>query len=159
VFDVLREELDLLNPARLADELGEVHAALRAAIAAYDPAVLAADVDGLIDGVAADLRGLNPASLLPDLSGVRAQVQRLPNLLPVQALTDAGAELQEVGGQLVALDVQGLLDTANALAPAVTDAFLRAIEAVKQELLTLLRSIRYASTSASASVSVGVSVG
>jgi hypothetical protein len=159
VFDVLREELDLLNPARLADELGEVHAALRAAIAAYDPAVLAADVDGLIDGVAADLRGLNPASLLPDLSGVRAQVQRLPNLLPVQALTDAGAELQEVGGQLVALDVQGLLDTVNALAPAVTDAFLRAIEAVKQELLTLLRSIRYASTSASASVSVGVSVG
>ena len=158
-LDVLAEELDLLNPARLADELGEVHAALRAAIAAYDPAVLAADVDRLLDTAATTIRGLDPANLLPDLSGIRAQVERLPDLLPVKALEGVGTALTDVGEELVALDVAGMLATVNGLAPAVTDAFLEALAAVKAEIVALLQAIRYASTSGSASVSVGVSIG
>ena len=156
ILDVLAEELDLLNPARLADELGEVHTALRAAIAAYDPAVLAADVDHLLDTAATTIRGLDPAGLLPDLSGLTAQVERLPDLLPVRALEGVGTALDEVGEELVSLDVAGLLATVNGLAPAVTDAFLEALAAVKAEILALLQAIRYASTSASASVSIGV---
>lgn len=156
ILDVLAEEIDLLNPGRLADELGEVHAALRAAIAAYDPAVLAADVDNLLDTAATTIRGLDPAGLLPDLSGIRAQVERLPALLPIKALEGVGTALDEVGEELVSLDVAGLLATVNGLAPAVTDAFLEALAAVKAEILALLEAIRYASTSGSASVSVGV---
>lgn len=159
VLAVLKEELDLVDPGRLADELGEVHAAIRAAVAAYDPRVLAAELDTLVAEVAAAVRGLDPAALLPDLSGLEAQVARVTALVPTQALDGVGTQLAEVGAQLTALDVDGLLDTVNGLAPALTEAVVELVDAVQREIVTLLRSIRYAGTSASASVSVSGSVG
>ncbi|WP_456788802.1 hypothetical protein [Cellulomonas sp. P5_C5] len=159
VIDVVREELALLDPARLADELGEVHAVVRATIAAYDPAVLAGDLDGLIAQVAGAIRGLDPAGLLPDLSGVAAQVGRVSGLLPIAALEGVGTQLVAVGDELRELDVEGMLATINAIPPQVADAASTLVESVRDELVALLESIRYAGAGASGSVSVSGSLG
>ncbi len=161
VLEVLREELDLLNPRRLADELAEVHAAVRAALTAYDPAVFARELDELVTAAAAAVRGLDPAGLVPDLAPIRAQIDRVPGLLPLDALEGVGEELDAVGEALNDLDVPGMIETVNAIAPTVADAIDDTIEAVKAEIVALLESIRYASShaGASGSVSVGGSIG
>ncbi|ASR54792.1 hypothetical protein [Cellulomonas sp. PSBB021] len=159
VVEVLRDELALLDPARLADELGEVHAVVRATIAAYDPAVLAAQLDALLGQVAGAIRGLDPAHLMPDLSGVEAQVARIAQVLPLEALDGVGTQLEAVGDQLRALDVEGMLAIVDAIPPQVADGVSTLVEAIRDELVALLESIRYAGASASASVSVSASVG
>lgn len=159
VIDVVRDELALLDPARLADELGEVHAVVRATIAAYDPAVLAGDLDALLAQVAGAIRGLDPAGLMPDLSGVAEQVARVADVLPIAALDGVGQQLVEVGDQLRELDVDGMIATVNAIPPQVADAVSTLVDSIRDELVALLESIRYAGGSASASVSVSGSVG
>jgi hypothetical protein len=157
VLDVVREELSLLDPGRLADELGEVHAQIKAALTAYDPRVLAGDLDQVLADVAAAIRGLDPAGMLPDLSGIRAQVDRLSDIIPVNALDGIGTQLEAVGNELRELDVQAMLDAVNAIPPDVAEAITLLIEAVRDEIEALLESIKYASTNASASVSVSAS--
>lgn len=159
VLEVIGEELALLDPGRLADELGEVHAQTKAAIAAYDPTVLAGELDGLVDEVAAAIRGLDPAGLLPDLSGIGAQVDRLGEIVPVQALAGVGTQLEAVGDELRQLDLQAMLDAVNALTPKTAEAIESLVEAVRDEIVTLLESLRYSATNASASGSISVGVG
>jgi hypothetical protein len=158
VLDVVREELALLDPGRLADELGEVHAQIKAALGAYDPRLLAAELDALLVQVAATIRGLDPVGLMPDLSGISAQVARISDILPVNALANVGDQLEAVGDELRALDVEGLLDAVNSFTPEVAEAITLLIDAVRDEIVALLESIRFASsnTSASGSVSLGV---
>ncbi len=155
VLDVVREELAVLDPGRLADELGEVHAQVRAAVRAWDPRVLAADLDRLLADLAATLRGLDPANLMPDLSGITAQVARVTDILPVNALAGVGEQLETVGAELRALDIGGMIAAVNALGPEVADAITLLVQSVRDEILALLRSIRYATGSASVSVSAG----
>lgn len=159
ILDVVREELSMLDPGRLADELGEVHARIRAAITAYDPRAIAGELDQLLADVAAAVRGLDPAGLLPDLSGVAAQIERLEDIVPVNALAGVGTQLEAVGDELRLVDVQGMLDTVNALPPQVAEAITLLIDSVRDEITALLESIKYASTNASASVSVSASIG
>lgn len=156
VLEVIREELALLDPGRLADELGEVHAQVRGALTAYDPTALAADLDATLSAVAAALRGLDPSGLLPDLSGIEAQVLRVADILPVNALAGVGTQLTAVGDELRALDVEGMIDAVNGLGPETAEAIELLVTAVRDELVDLLESVRYASSSGSASVSGGV---
>lgn len=156
VLDVIREELSVLDPGRLADELGEIHTAVRAVIIAYDPRGLAAEIEAILRAAAADVRALDPANLLPDLSGLTAQVERVSDLLPVKALEGVGQELVEVGEELRALDITQMIEAVNALSPEMADAITSLIDTIRDELVALLRSIRYAHPSASASVSVSV---
>ncbi|MCU0300142.1 MAG: hypothetical protein MUF35_00875 [Candidatus Nanopelagicales bacterium] len=153
VLDVVREEMAVLDPGRLADELGEVHAQIRAAVQAWDPRALAADLDGLLADVAAALAGLDPAGLVPDLSGITAQAARIGDILPVNALAGVGGQLEAVGAELRALDLDEMIAAVNALGPEVADAIALLVEAVQDELIALLESIRYATGSASVSVS------
>ncbi len=161
VLNVLREELDLLNPSRLADELGEVHAAIRASLNAYHPREFAREFSELLVATALQVRSLDPAGFMPDLSGIQAQINRVPGLLPLDALNSVGTSLETVGNELREIDVHAMIETINGLAPAVSDAVTDAIEALQTEIEKLLKSIQYASQSggASASISVSASVG
>jgi hypothetical protein len=156
ILDVLREELDVLNPARLAAELAEVHAAIRATIAAYDPIHIAARIKAILTEIASALRGLDPAALLGDLAFLDDIVDRVEAALPLNALQGVGASLREVGEQLAAIDPGALLDVVDGLPARVLDAVEKVIEAIKQELITLLESLDYFAASASAEVEVSV---
>ncbi|GAA2152654.1 hypothetical protein FHX52_0805 [Humibacillus xanthopallidus] len=158
VLDVVREEMSLLDPGRLADELGAVHAEVKAALLAYDPLVLAREVDGLVAQVAAALRGLDPAGLMPDLTGIETQVARVADILPVNALAGVGTQLTAVGDELRELDVSGMLDAVNSLVPEVAEAIALLIDAVRDEIVDVLESIRYAESNGSVSVSVSTEV-
>ena len=102
------------------------------------------------------MRGLDPAGLMPDLSPIAAQVARVADILPVQALADVGNQLEAIGDEIRALDVQGLLDAVNSFTPEVAEAITELINAVRSEIVALLESIRFASNSASGSVSLEV---
>ena len=158
VLLVLKEQLDLLNPRRLADELDEIHAAIKASLAAYDPALFASDLQELLNTAKATITGLDPANLTPDLTPVQAQIDRVPGLLPMEALQGVGAELEAVGAELQALDVAEMVAAVNALAPEIAASVGEAVDAVKKEIIALLNAIKYASSNASASVSVSASV-
>jgi len=158
VLLVLKEQLDLVNPRRLADELDEIHGAIRASLAAYDPALFAADIRELLNTAKATITGLDPANLTPDLTPIQAQIDRVPGLLPIDALQGVGTELEAVGGELRALDVAQLVTAVNDLVPEVEQSVLDAIEAVKREIVALLKAIKYASSNASGSASASASV-
>lgn len=158
VLSVLKEQLDLLSPRRLADELDEIHAAIRASLEAYDPALFASEIQELLNTAKATLTSLDPANLTPDLTPVRAQIDRVPGLLPLDALQGIGTELQAVGEELRALDVAELVTAVNALVPEVEESVLEAIEAVKREIVALLEAIKFAASNASGSVGVSASV-
>ena len=158
VLLVWKEQLDLLNPRRLADELDEIHAAIKASLAAYDPALFASDLQELLNTAKATITGLDPANLTPDLTPVQAQIDRVPGLLPLEALQGVGAELEAVGAELQALDVAEMVAAVNALAPEIAASVGEAVDAVKKEIIALLNAIKYASSNASASVSVSGSV-
>lgn len=159
VLDVVREELALLDPGRLADELSEIHAEVRAAIAAYDPRALAAELDGLLARVVAAIRALNPAGLMPDLSGIGQQVARLADILPVNALAGVGTELEAVGAQLLAIDIDGMLETVDKLPEQMAEAIGVLVTSVRDEITALLQAIRYTSGSGQVSVQASVEVG
>ncbi len=156
VLDVLREELALLDPRRLADELGELHAQVRAVLAAYDPVAIAADLDGLLAEVAAAIRGLDPAGMMPDLSGIANQVTRVTEIIPVEALAGVGAQLEAVGEELRDLDITAMIEAVNRLPGEVSDSITLLVEAIRDEIVNLLESIRYSSLGGSESASVGV---
>jgi hypothetical protein len=156
MFDIVREELDLLDPRRLAAELGEIHGAIRSAVAAYDPALLAAALDGIADGAAAGIRGLDPATLLGDVSFLSGPVDRIRQANPATALAAVGGDLKLVGERLVALDLEALITTINALPDRVLGEAEAAIEGILAEIQALLEALRFATASASASAEVSV---
>ena len=156
VLDVLRNELDLLNPARLADELAEIHAAIRAIVAAYDPRILAEELFAVVQAVAAQLRGLNPTELLGDLTFLQTTVDRIAQANPATRLQGIGASLDVVGDRLGEIDIDALIESVNQLGPRLVDSFGHALDAIRDEIVALLESLRFATGSASASASVSV---
>jgi hypothetical protein len=153
VLDVLREEVELLSPRRLADELAEVHAAIRDTVAAYDPARFVADLQAVLASLEAEVRALDPAQLLGGVSFEEVE-NRLHAAVPTNILHDLDTSLDDVGRELGAIDPAGLLDAVNGLAPRVAQEFRGALEATKEEILALLKSLKFATGSASASVEV-----
>lgn len=148
VLDVLREELDLLNPARLAAELAGVHAAIRETVAAYDPIHLAEAIGEILTSIAANLRDLDPAALLGDLSPFDNIIERVEAALPTQALGGVGESLAEVGEQLAAINPGELLAAIEGLGPRVLESVERMVKAIQDELIALLGSLEYFSTRA-----------
>ena len=156
VLGVLREELDLLDPARLADELGEVHAAARAAIAEFDPRLIAAELGEAIEAAAGALRALDPAALLGDLSLFDDLRERIDAVDPAAKLEGIGESLHEVGERLGALNPSELLAAVNGLGPRLADVVGEIAEAIRRELVALIESIKFARASASVSASAEV---
>jgi uncharacterized protein (DUF2267 family) len=159
VLDVLREELDVLNPRRLAAELAELHGAIRATLAAYDPRALAEEFAATTRAIAQSIRSLNPQELLGDITFLQDAVDRIAQANPAERLAGVGAALTAVGERLGEINLGHLIESVNQLGPRLETAFEQLIQAVRQEIVALLESLRYASGSASASVSVSGSVG
>jgi hypothetical protein len=61
-----------------------------------------------------------------------------------------------VGDELRALDITQMIKAVNAMTPELAEAITSLIDSIRDELVALLRSIRYAHPSGSASVSVSV---
>jgi hypothetical protein len=151
VLDVVKELLDLLSPRRLAAELGEVHGAIRHAIAAYDPGAFVADFRATVKSIADALRTLDPTTLAGDTTLLKGVVADLENALPSKALLGVGAELDKFAGQLAAVDLESLTRSVEGLGPKVIDEFEQVAEKLKQEIVAVLESLRYASGSVQAS--------
>ncbi len=156
VLDVLREQIDLLNPRRLADELGEIHGAIRAIVTAYDPAVFANEIHAGLQAVAEQLRSLDPSALLGDLSFFDDLLTRIETAVPTHALSGVGESLGDVGAQLGEIDPSRLLEAVEDLGPELIDEVERTAEALRREIVALLESLRYASVSASVRVEAEV---
>jgi uncharacterized protein (DUF2267 family) len=159
VLEVLRDELDVLNPRRLAAELAELHGMIRATIAAYDPRALADEFAATVRSIAQSIRGLNPQQLLGDLNFLQQAVDRIAQANPADRLAGVGQALTSVGERLGQINLDHLIQSVNQLGPRLETAFEQLIEAIRQEIVALLESLRYASGSASASVSVQAGVG
>ena len=158
VFEVIREELELLNPRRLATELGEIHGAIREIVLAYDPGVFAEEIFDVIEVVAAQIRSLDPGALLGDLTQFDGLTSTLSSLSPATALAGIDGQLDEVGARLREINLTEMLDAINGLPPRIEDSVSQAGQAVIDNLKALLESIQYFS-GVSASVSVEASVG
>lgn len=159
VLTVLAEQLDLIDPRRLALELSEVHRAIRAVIIAYDPMAVATDIAETTVDAAAALRAVDPAALLGDTSFLQPVIDRIQQASPVTALTGAAHQLDDVGTQLADIDLTGLVTAVNGLGPKTEQSVDAAVKALKREVLGLLEALKYATGSASVSVSVSTSPG
>ena len=156
VLEILSEELALLDPKRLADELAELHGAVRAALTAYDPARVVAQVQARIAALRTTLDALDPAALLGDISVFEGLGTRLHAVSPVTVLDGIGAELDVAGAALAELDPSALLDVVNGLPPRVAEQVELTIDAVRDEIVALLESLRYVSGEVDASAEVRV---
>lgn len=156
VLEILGEELALLDPKRLADELAEIHSAVRAALTAYDPAQLVAQVQARIEALATALAALDPAALLGDLSLFDELRQRLDSVSPAAALDGISDGLDAAGAALTELDPAALLASLDGLGPRVADQVALVVDAVRDEIVGLLESLRYVSGEIHASASVQV---
>jgi len=159
LIDLLKEQLDVLDPRRLAAELGEVYKAIRDTIAAYDPAVFAQEIWEILDRLIQGLDALKPSELLAGFSFSDEFVNKIKAAVPTEALKDIDRSLDEMGAELAKIDPAGLLESINSLGSRLVEDFESALERVKQEILSLLNAIRFQETSASASVSVSGSIG
>jgi hypothetical protein len=156
VLDVLRDELDILNPRRLAAELSELHGVIRGIVAAYDPRVFADEIYQVVQALAQQIRALNPQQLLGNLDFLKPILDKIEQANPATRLASVGASLTAVGERLGSINLDDLIASVNQLGPKLEAAFEHLLEAVKQEIVALLESLRYATGSASASASVSV---
>ena len=158
VLDVIRAELEILDPHVLVAELDPLHAAARGVLESYDPSRLVAELEGILASVAGALRTINLDDVpgVGELPGLAAILERVEQAVPIRALADVGAALDDAGEQLGNIDLAGLVDEIEQLRPRITTAMTVAVDTIQAELAALLEAIQYASTSASASVSVSV---
>ena len=158
VLDVVREELDVLNPHVLVGELDPLHDAARAVLEAYDPAGLVDEVDGMLGAIARAVRDIELVGFPgeADLPELAAAVQRAEDAVPAEALAGVGAALADAGAALAAIDLVGLVDEIEGVRERVQTAMHAAVQTIEAELVALLEGIRYQQTSASASVSGSV---
>jgi hypothetical protein len=159
VIDVVRDELNFLDPRRLASELAELHGVIRAAVAAYDPRTLAEELAQVTRALAQQIRALNPTELLGNLDFLQTTVSRLQQANPATRLASVGAALHDVGETLGQINLDELIESINGLGPRLETAFEHLLDAVKNEIIALLESLRVAMAHASASVSVSASAG
>ena len=154
VLDVLREELDLLNPTRLADELAEIHGVIRGIVAAYDPRILAEEIFAIVRAISHQLRTLTPEALLGDLTFLDETMATLAQANPATRLQGIGASLTTVGERFGEIDVDALIGSVNQLGPRLEAVFEHAVQAIRNEIVALLQSLQFATSGASGSESV-----
>jgi hypothetical protein len=102
---------------------------------------------------------LNPATLLGDLSFLDNILEEVQAAVPTHALQGVGESLVDVGNRLVELDPNGLLDAIENLGPRIIGQVEDALDKIRDEIVALLESIRYANANASVSVSASMGVG
>ncbi len=159
IIGVIKEQLELLDPERLAIELGEIHSAIKSTIEAYDPAIFADEIYDIIENLAAALDLLKPSDLLSDFTFDALFLDKIKNVVPTEALKEVDQSLNDVGAELAAIDLSGLFEAINNLAPRLVDDFDVGLNNIKDEVVALLEAIKYQQSNASASVSVSGSVG
>ncbi|MEV0644072.1 hypothetical protein AB0I28_02290 [Phytomonospora sp. NPDC050363] len=152
--DAVQEELAVLDPALLAAELDEIHQAVRTSLAAYDPALLAAELAGVQAEVVAALREIDPAVMLGDLGDLDGLLERAAQALPTGILTGFPEQLTALDEAFAAVDLDAILETVAGLAPEILEAFQHALDGVRNEIVALLESLRYATARIEASVEV-----
>jgi hypothetical protein len=160
LVDVIRRELDVLDPALLADELGAIHAAVRSALMAYDPLSFAADLNAPIKKVADGLRDLKAQLpvIFGDLGFLEPLIATLDEVNPATILGGVGASLKDVGAELAKLDPSALLSAVDGIADRIRESFQRAVDAIIEELVALLESLRYAAGGGSAQLEIQVTI-
>ena len=94
--------------------------------------------------------------LLGDLNLFGPLLDRLEAASPAKALAGAGASLSALTPRLRALDPAGLIEAVNKLPDKVVDEFAAAAYAIIEEVLALLSAHKFATGSASVSVSASV---
>ena len=158
VMAVFWEEMALLNPHFWVGEIQPIHQAIRDSLAAYDPAHWTADLVAVIDGLKTKLTSIDPTSLLDpnQLNPFQAQANGAAAIDFSSVGKDLKTALNGLGDGLAELDPASLLDTVENLKERMLDQLDPVIDAIHQELITLLKSLKYVSGSASASVSVQV---
>jgi len=158
VMTVFWEEMALLNPHFWVKQIKPIHEAIRTAFNAYDPANWTADLLGEFNDLKAQLTAIDPTSLLDpgQLNPFKAQADGVALI----DLTTIGKELQLALGDLTEdladLDPAILLETVTELKARILDQLDPVVDAIHQEMLTLLKSLRYVTTQVSASASVSI---
>jgi hypothetical protein len=156
LLDVLRDEIDVLNPRRLVAELAELHGVIRGAVAAYDPRAFADEIAATTRALAQQIRALKPQELLGNTDFLGPIVAQIENANPATALSDAGQSLTALGDRLGDVHLEALISSVDDLGPKLEVAFEHMLDAVKQEIIALLESLKFATGSASVSVSASV---
>ena len=118
---------------------------------------MAAELYDVIRAVATQLRGLNPQTLLGDVTFLQTAVDRIVQANPAERLGNIGASLHEVGEKLGEIDLDALIESVNKLGPELVEAFGKTVDAIRNEIVALLQSLKFASGSVSGSVSVSAS--
>jgi hypothetical protein len=161
VFDVLRDELAVLDPQTLVDELGTIFDAIVAGIAAYDPAAFAKEIGDVFAVIGQSIRALDPhAWLAPaDLAFLTTQVERVEGLLPTAALASVGTSLQAAGEILAKVNVADLVGDVEGIRDRVTGEIEDAIGEIADEIAAFLHSLKYVAGAGGGGGGASVSVG
>lgn len=159
VLEVVEEQINLLDPRRLAAELAEIHQAIKDVFLAYDPASFAQELFAAVDALASALEALNPATLLGDLADFDGVLDQIAAAVPTAALAGIDSSLAEVGARLQALNPNALIEVINELPARLVAAISTAVDVIKAEIVALLNTIKYASANASVQVEASVTVG
>jgi hypothetical protein len=157
VLDVVRAEVDVLNPHALVAELDPLHAAARSVLASYDPRRLVAELEGILAAVAGAIRTIDLDAVpgAGELPGMAQLVERVEAAVPLRALAEVGTSLDAAGEQLGTIDLTGLVEEIEQLRPRIRTTMEQALGTIQAELVALLEAVRYQSASASGQVSVG----
>lgn len=158
VMEVFWEQMALLNPHFWVGELQPIYQAIQASLGAYDPANWTADLVAVIENLKTQITSIDPLSLFDpnQLNPFTNQATGAANIDLKAVGKDLKIALAGVGDSLSELDPAALLTTVEELKERMLDQLDPVIDAIHQELVTLLKSLQYVSGSASASVSVQV---
>lgn len=143
VTDAVRAQLAALDPALLEAELDAVLDGVVAALGAYSPAAMAGTLTGSFDTLKAKLAELDPATMLGDLSALQDAIDGIAALRPTTVLAPLVGEAEALDAallKLLDLDPVAIVEAAIAGLRAQLEAVLQTIEVEVDELLGDLES-------------------
>lgn len=138
VIDAIRAQLAALDPAQLEAELDAVLDGVVAALAAFSPEAAAGTLTGSFDALKAKLGELDPAAMLGDLSPLEDAIDALGALRPSEVLAPLTTEAEAVDAalvQLLDLDPVAIVEAAIANLRVQIEGVLQTIEVELDGLL------------------------
>lgn len=158
VLEVFWEEMALFNPHHWAERLSKLHQRIRSHLNSLNPSIwlaaLSSDLNELAESVAQiDTNNILDSNLLnPFLEAADSAA-----LVNVQSLgADLKRVLGEMGDNLKSLNPNALLTSLEQLKTQSLDELGPNVKAIQEEILKLLASLRFASTTVSANASVSI---
>lgn len=155
VFQAIRKQLSVLDPAILAAELGGVLDAVVGALEAYSPAAFASTLGSVFEALKAKLAALDPAALLGDLNPLQGVIDQFKTLKPsavLAPLADQAKAVDDALAHVLDLDLAKLVTDAIANLKVQIEAVIQQIEV---ELHGLLGDLQAAGGGGGASASIG----